>query len=136
MFVTAERCVGRTDPPVRRGHLADDEYQSAAARQDRAETERLELFRKDTGTYVRLYDFMSQVIEYENTGLEKLCVFLRQFSRVIESGRLDSAIDLSGITLKHVKHIHHGTADIPLTGDQALKPITGAGSRAARRDPK
>jgi type I restriction enzyme R subunit len=111
-------------------------YQSAVTRQDRAETERLELFRKDTGTYVRLYDFMSQVIDYENTGLEKLCVFLRQFSRVIETDRLDSAIDLSDVTLKRVKQIDHGTTDISLTGDQSLKAITGAGSRSANRDPK
>lgn len=60
--------------------------QYAAARDagDREATERLELFRKDAGTFVRMYDFMSQVIDFGDTGLEKLCVYLRQLVRVID----------------------------------------------------
>ena len=111
-------------------------YQSAKDRDDRAETGRLELFRKDTGTFVRLYDFMSQVIDYENTALEKLSVFLRQFARVIETDRLTLIVDLSDVTLKRVRQIDRGKVDLSLSGDQALKPISAAGSRIANRDPK
>jgi type I restriction enzyme R subunit len=112
-------------------------YESAEVRDDKAEIERLELFRTDTGAFVRLYDFMSQVIDYENTALEKLSVFLRQFSRVIETDRLTSAIDLSGVTLKRIKHIDRGAADISLGKDsRMLKPVSGAGSGAAGKDPR
>lgn len=112
-------------------------YESAKVRDDRAEIERLEMFRGDTGAFVRLYDFMSQVIDYENTALEKLSVFLGQFSRVIETDRLTSAIDLSGISLKRIKHIDRGAADITLGKDShMLKPVSAVGSGAGGKDPR
>ncbi|ACQ79753.1 protein of unknown function DUF450 [Beutenbergia cavernae DSM 12333] len=111
-------------------------YASAKTRQDTAELERLELFRKDAGTFVRLYDFMSQVIDYGSTELEKLSVFLRHLVRVIAVDRLSSDVDLSDVVLKRVKQIDRGRLDLGLTGDAVLSPATGAGSGAASRDPK
>jgi type I restriction enzyme R subunit len=111
-------------------------YDSAKARDDKAEAERLDLFRKDAGTFVRLYDFMSQVVDYENTNLEKLSVFLRQFVRVIQTDRLTSVVDLSDVALKRIKQIDHGGADLSLGEERTLKPVSAAGSRMANRDPK
>ncbi|MEU7714464.1 DEAD/DEAH box helicase family protein [Micromonospora chalcea] len=111
-------------------------YQSAKARDDIAETERLELFRKDVGTFVRLYDFMSQVVDYENTALEKLSVFLRQLARVIVTDRLTSVVDLSDVTLKRIKQVDHGKVDLSLGEERTLKPASAAGSGIANRDPK
>lgn len=80
---------------------------------------------------MRLYEFMPQVIDYENTALEKLSVFLRQFSRVIETDRLTSVIDLSSITVKRIKHIARGAVDITLGKDsRMLKPVSAVGSDA------
>ena len=42
------------------------------------------LFRKDVGTFVRLYDFMSQIIDYGDPDLEKRSIFLRLLERVIQ----------------------------------------------------
>jgi type I restriction enzyme, R subunit len=50
---------------------------------------------------------------------------------------LTSAVDLSGITLKRIKHINRGAADISLGKDsRTLKPVTAVGSGTARRDPR
>ncbi|GAB2978255.1 type I restriction endonuclease subunit R [Actinotalea caeni] len=113
-----------------------DLYASAKSRRDVAEVERLELFRKDAGTFVRLYDFMSQVVDYGNTELEKLSVFLRQLVRVIAVDRLTSEVDLSDVVLKRVRQVDRGEMDLGLTGAGVLTPVSGAGSGVASRDPK
>ena len=38
---------------------------------DKAAQAELDLFRKDVGSFVRLYDFMSQIIDYGDPALEK-----------------------------------------------------------------
>ncbi len=111
-------------------------YASARTRHDTAEVERLELFRKDAGTYVRLYDFMSQVVDYGSTSLEKLAVFLRQLVRVIAVDGLTAEVDLSDVVLARVKQIDRGATDLSLAGEATLSPATGAGSGSTSRDPK
>ena len=55
----------------------------------------LELFRKDVGTFLRQYDFLSQIVNYEDTSLEKLSIYLRHLAPVITSEQLNHEIDLS-----------------------------------------
>jgi hypothetical protein len=83
-------------------------YEAARSRDDRVEWEQLELFRKDTGTFVRMYDFMSQVIDFGDSDLEKLCVYLRQLVRVIDVDRVATELDLSDLVLKRVKQVDRG----------------------------
>ncbi len=52
-------------------------WAEATDRQDRQTLDELRTFRKDCGSYVRLYDFMSQVVDYGTSDLEKLAEFLR-----------------------------------------------------------
>ena len=112
-------------------------YEAARSRDDRAEREQLELFRKDTGTFVRMYDFMSQVIDYGDTDLEKLCVYLRQLVRVIDVDRVATEVDLSDLVLKRVKQIDRGKTSITLGFVEApLSAISGAGSGGVKQDPQ
>jgi len=112
-------------------------YEAARSRNDRAARERLELFRKDAGTFVRMYDFMSQVIDYGSTDLEKLSVYLRQLVRVIEIDRVTMDVDLSDLVLKRVKQIDRGRASLNLgTQDVALPAISGAGSGSVNVNPQ
>ncbi|RSM77840.1 hypothetical protein DL991_18745 [Amycolatopsis sp. WAC 01375] len=100
---------------------------------------RLREFRKDCGSYVRLYDFMSQVVDYGTTDLEKLAEFLRQLVRLLAVDNPTADVDLSGVVLKRVRQIDQGKAAIGLSGDQealALKGITGVGSGVTRDDPQ
>jgi type I restriction enzyme R subunit len=112
-------------------------YEAARSRDSRAELEQLELFRKDAGTFVRMYDFMSQVIDYGDTDLEKLCVYLRQLVRVIDVDRVATEVDLSDLVLKRVKQIDRGKASITLGSVDAYLPtISGAGSGGVNQDPQ
>lgn len=94
-----------------------DAYRDARDAGDDAVLDELALFRKDAATFVRLYDFMSQVIDYGDTELEKLSVYLRHLVRVIEVERLNSEVDIAGIVLKRVTQIDKGRTDISLTGE-------------------
>lgn len=92
-------------------------YEEAKNASDEARLDELALFRKDAATFVRLYDFMSQVIDYGDTDLEKLSVYLRHLVRVIEIERLNSDPDISGVVLKRVTQVDKGKTDLTLTGD-------------------
>ena len=113
------------------------QYDQAKYDDDTEQIDALELFRKDAGTYVRMYDFLSQVVDYASTDLEKLSVFLRQLVRVIATDRLGSDVDLSDVTLKHVQQVDRGEATIALGEEDAtLAPIGGAGTGKALPDPE
>jgi type I restriction enzyme R subunit len=113
-----------------------DAYQAALRDRDRVELARLDLFRRDVGTFVRVYDFMSQVIDYGNPGLEKRAIFLRLLDRLIQPDTYTAEVDLSGVSLRSVAQIDRGKADIALSGKHpGLKGMTAAGSKG-KRDPK
>lgn len=112
-------------------------YEAARSRDDRAEQVQLELFRKDAGTFVRMYDFMSQVIDYGDTDLEKLCAYLRQLVRVVDVDRVATEVDLSDLVLKRVKQIDRGKASITLGSAEApLQAIAGVGSGGVNQNPQ
>ena len=111
-------------------------YQAALTQGDKAALGSLDMFRKDVGTFVRLYDFLSQVIDYGDVNLEKLSIYLRLLERLIRPDNYTSdAIDLSTVSLAHVKQIDRGQIDIGLGERKGLKGITAAGS-GAKSDPK
>lgn len=113
---------------------ADAEEQNDAQALDDLRT-----FKKDCGSYVRLYDFMSQVVDFATSDLEKLAEYLRQLTRVLPSTDGATDVDVSGLELRRVRQIDQGKADIGLTGNQttpALPGITGIGSRVSRQDPQ
>ncbi|MFF5781113.1 type I restriction endonuclease subunit R [Streptomyces virginiae] len=117
-----------------------DRYTAARAANggegDKAALEELDMFRKDVGTFVRLYDFMSQIVDYGDADLEKRSIYLRLLARRIQRDNFTAPIDLSDILLQNVKQIDKGKTDISLGGqDLALKGMAGAGS-AGKKDPK
>jgi type I restriction enzyme R subunit len=94
------------------------------------------VFRKDVGSFVRLYDFMSQIIDYGDTDLEKRSVYLRLLERQIRPENYTAEIDLSEVELVNIKQIDRGQTDIKLGVENVgLEGITAAGS-AASKDPK
>ncbi len=114
-------------------------WAEATDRQDRQTLDELRTFRKDCGSYVRLYDFMSQVVDYGTSDLEKLAEFLRQLTRLLAVDEPGADVDVSGLELRRVRQIDQGKADIGLSGDQptpSLQGITGVGSGVSRQDPQ
>jgi type I restriction enzyme R subunit len=110
-------------------------YARAIEDDDKVTLTSLDLFRKDISTYVRLYDFMSQIVDYGDPYLEMLSIFLRLLEKVIAESAWAAEVDLSDVVLVGVKHSKASAVDISLTGDGELKGINAAGS-GAKKEPK
>lgn len=65
--------------------------------------EALLLFKRDLGSYIRVYEFLGQVFDYGNTDYEKLYLFARMLLPLLEFGREREGIDLSALRLTHHK---------------------------------
>ena len=122
---------------------ARDEYiarwADASEQEDSQALDELRTFKKDCGSFVRLYDFMSQVVDYGTSDLEKLAEFLRQLTRLLPSDDATGAVNVSGLELRKVRQIDRGKADIGLSGKldtPGLPGITGIGSHVSRQDPQ
>lgn len=110
-------------------------YAAAIEADDAVALNTLDLFRKDVATYVRLYDFMSQIVDYGDPFMEMLSIFLRLLDKLIADSSWAADVDLSDVVLVGVKHTKAGAVDISLTGDGELKGISSAGT-GSRKDPK
>lgn len=110
-------------------------YARAIEEEDNVTLNALDLFRKDVSTYVRLYDFMSQVVDYGDPYMEMLSIFLRLLEKVIAESAWAADVDLSDVVLVGVKHSKAIPVDISLVGDGQLKGISAAGT-GTKKEPK
>ena len=74
---------------------------SAALKEAQDALNALRLFKKDLGTFQRVYAFLSQIFDYGNTAIEKRFIFYRRLLPLLEFGRERDTIDLSKIVLTH-----------------------------------
>ncbi|MBF6045476.1 type I restriction endonuclease subunit R [Streptomyces sp. NRRL B-1677] len=110
-------------------------YARAIEEEDKVALNALDLFRKDVSTYIRLYDFMSQIVDYGDPYMEMLSIFLRLLEKVIAESAWAADVDLSDVVLVGVKHNKAIPVDISLVGDGQLKGISAAGT-GTKKDPK
>jgi len=103
---------------------------AAIGQNDKPRVDELTLFRKDVSGYVRLYDFLSQIIDFGDTDVEKHAIFFRVLATQIRATNTAPEIDLSDVRLAHIKQRMTGQQQLDLASGAAvpLKPITGAGS--------
>lgn len=47
----------------------------------------LTLFKRDLGTFLRVYAFLSQVFDYGNTAIEKRAIFYKRLLPLLDFGR-------------------------------------------------
>ena len=90
----------------------------------------LVLFKRNLGTFVRVYAFLSQIFEYGNTEIEKRAIFFRRLLPLLDFGREHEGVDLSKVVLTHHALKNKGKRDLPLgEGDpDKLQPLTDSGS--------
>lgn len=108
---------------------------NAAVADDKAELDALAIFNKDLGSFVRVYDFMSQIVDYGSADLEKRSIFYRLLSKRLHDRTDQDDIDLSSLSLVAVRQIDKGQTDLGLGDRVGLKGMTEAGS-AEKKDPK
>ena len=100
--------------------------------------ENQDLFKGDLGSYIRAYDFLSQLVSYDDHDLEKLHAFSKMLlprlqGKNVPDETLDGSVRLAGYKLinekKHTLSLAGGTAE-------PLKPLTtgGGGAREEEHD--
>lgn len=96
------------------------------------------LFKKDIGTFQRVYSFLSQIFDYGNTAIEKRHMFFKRLLPLLEFGREREGIDLSKLVLTHHTLKNKGKQNIPLCAGKTSKldPITDAGSGSVNEKEK
>lgn len=108
----------------------------AATLKDGAEIDRLTLFRKDLVSFIRAYDFLSQIVNFADTDLEKRSIFYKHLLPVLRIDREQSAIDLSAVLMTHYNLRSKGQAQITLSKeaseDGKLSPLNEIGGGVAK----
>lgn len=117
--------------------IAQDKSRAAEANGDgealkaaKDEMDALVLFKRDMGSFQRLYAFLSQIFDYGNTDIEKRQLFFKHLLPLIEFGREREGVDLSRLELVRYKLKDKGTRDLPLTDGKypKLAPMSATGS--------
>lgn len=107
---------------------------SRAAQDAKDEMDALQLFKRDIGTYTRLYAFLSQMIDYGNTDIEKRAIFYKLLHRLLDFGREHEGVDLSSLALTHYTLKDLGTrrhglaASDSADNDYRIQPTGESGS--------
>ena len=125
------------NPKVKTQGALHGQLKPAFDRFEELDDEKQELFRKDTASFVRLYEFLSQVIPYNDAELEKLYVFSKHLlPRLAEAGRSELLTLDTDVRLTHYRLQKLGEQALNLESGEVVK-LTGvseAGSGAALPD--
>lgn len=92
-------------------------------------------FKADLRSFTRYYEFMSQIVDYDSTDLEKLSLYARHLYPLLrESTPDDDPIDLSSVELSHYRLSLLKQQDLLLVrdGQQGLQAGSDVGTRKAR----
>ena len=81
---------------------------------------------------MRLYEFLSQIVDYEDAELEQLCVYAKHLHPLLRVDRLEQEdVDISELSLTHYRLTKRTEQQLRLADDQdehALKPGSDIGS--------
>lgn len=99
--------------------------------------EKQELFRKDAGSFVRLYEFLSQIVAYDDPELEKLFVYTKHLQpRLAEHAKSELLALDSAVRLTHYRLQKLGEQALDLEKGEVvkLKPTSETGTGAGAED--
>ncbi|WP_180063160.1 type I restriction endonuclease subunit R [Acinetobacter sp. YH16042] len=120
----------RTGEPVLIAN-AENEFRDAKKARDA-----LEIFKKDLGSFSRFYEFMSQIVDYDDKDLEKLSLYARALRPMLREQIADEdVIDLSNVEMTHYRLSKLRQQDIQLQADSTehkLEPANDVGTAKAK----
>jgi type I restriction enzyme R subunit len=139
-YNTAITAYRKTKDMLERCKQSGDAVLVGNAEKDFAEAKKakdeLEIFKKDLGTFTRFYEFMSQIVDYDDKELEKLSLFARNLRPMLrENIILDDEIDLSNVEMSHYRLSKLRQIDIELqanSNEHQLEPSNDVGSATAK----
>ncbi|APF00809.1 type I restriction endonuclease subunit R [Pseudomonas putida] len=110
-----------------------------AAKEAGEQVDQLDLFRKNLQSFVRLYEFLSQIVPYEDRELEQLCVYAKHLYPLLRIDRLEEDdVDVGELQLTHYRLTKRAEHQLRLSeeqGEYGLEPATDIGSGKAH-DPE
>ncbi|ENC6721658.1 type I restriction endonuclease subunit R [Vibrio harveyi] len=96
------------------------------------EKDRLEIFKKDLGSFVRFYEFMSQIVDYDDKELEKLSLYARHLRPMLREKVIEEdELDLGNVVMSHYRLSKIRQQDIQLqenTAEYKLQPGNDVGT--------
>ena len=96
------------------------------------QVDQLDLFRKNLQSFVRLYEFLSQIVPYEDRELEQLCVYAKHLHPLLRVDRLlQDDVDVGELQLSHYRLSKRAEHQLRLSeeeGEYTLKPGNDVGS--------
>ncbi|WP_209438580.1 type I restriction endonuclease subunit R [Vibrio natriegens] len=96
------------------------------------EKDRLEIFKKDLGSFVRFYEFMSQIVDYDDKELEKLSLYARHLRPMLREKVIEEdELDLGNVVMSHYRLSKIRQQDIQLqenTPEYKLQPSNDVGT--------
>lgn len=104
-------------------------------KQCKQEKDRLEIFKKDLGSFTRFYEFMSQIVDYDNKDLEKLSLYARHLRPMLREKVIDDDdIDLSNVALSHYRLsvLRHQDLVLETEAEYTLESSNELGSAKAK----
>lgn len=110
-----------------------------ATQEAKDELAALQLFKRDLGTFVRVYAFLGQVFDYGNTDIEKRAMFFKRLLPLLDFGREREGVDLSKVVLTHHRLKDQGKRSLALHDDDGhhkLQPLTDTGGGAVQEKQK
>ena len=111
---------------------AENDYKGFKADQDA-----LEIFKKDLGTFTRQYEFMSQIVDYDDKELEKLSLYARNLQPLLREGMdNEDDIDLSNIVMSHYRVSKLYQQDLKLQEGGGELEAGGGSGTGKPKDPK
>ena len=106
---------------------AESELKDAGAMKDE-----LDLFRKNLQSFVRTYEFLSQIVNFDDPELEQLNVYARHLHPLLRIDRLEEEeIDIHELELTHYRLSKRAEQQLKLGEGgpgEGLKPVTEVGS--------
>lgn len=122
-----------------KGDSAGVKSAEASLKEAGEQVDQLDLFKKNLLSFVRLYEFLSQIIPYEDRELEELCVFAKHLYPLLRVDRLDEEeVDVGELQLTHYRLTKRAEHQLRLNeegGDYGLDPASAVGSGKAH-DPE
>ena len=101
--------------------------------------EEADQFRKDLGTFLRMYDFLSQIIPYNDSDLEKRYAFGKNLMPRINAPSATSLVELDAdVRLSHyrLQRLAEQSLDLATGESVPLRPVSEAGTGRALEDEK
>jgi type I restriction enzyme R subunit len=142
LLAALEQVVGRLLTQYKdaqaRWRTAQAQKDGKAAEEAKDEMDSLILFKQDMGSFQRVYTFLSQIFDYQNTAIEARPIFYRRLLPLLDFGCEREEIDLSKVKLTHHNLKSKGKQAMVLgEGDTPkLPPITDVGSGSVQEKEK